>query len=250
MNPFGLENKTILVLGAGSGIGRATALQCAVLGANVILSGRKIENLNQTFSLLYNDGNKSHLVMPLDINHEEIWDSALADIPNIDGIALCAGVASMQPFNFIKKEDIQNIFQTNFYGQVLLVQYLLKKKKLNKSSSVVFVSSVDGNLKVHAGNSIYSATKSALVGMARNMAIDLVPKKIRVNCVLPGTTDTAMIRTDNVTEEELLQAASKTPFHRFAQPEEIANAIVFLLSDAASYISGTELVVDGAAHLL
>ena len=133
---------------------------------------------------------------------------------------------------------------------MILVNKLLKAKKLQKGSSAVFVSSIDGPKVVHAGNSVYSASKNALVGMARNMAIDLAGKRIRVNCVLPGTTDTEMIRTANVTEEMLLETAKTLPLKRFAMPNEIANAIVFLLSEAGSYITGTELVVDGGSSLV
>jgi NAD(P)-dependent dehydrogenase (short-subunit alcohol dehydrogenase family) len=127
---------------------------------------------------------------------------------------------------------------------------LLKAKKLNKGGSVVFVSSVDGPKIVHAGNSVYSGSKSALVGLARNMAIDLASKKIRVNCVLPGTTDTPMIHTGSATDEMLAENAKQFPLKRFAQPEEIANAIIFLLSDAASFVTGTELTVDGGYSIV
>ena len=241
-----VNGKVILVTGASSGIGQATARLCAEQGAKLILVGRDAERLQTTLSQLEGEG---HRILCLDLNMPDTW-SDMAELSIIDGVAACAGVASMQPFSFINHAEMQRVFQTNFFGQVELVQLLLKKKKLNKPASIVFVSSVDGMLKVHAGNSVYSASKSALIGMARNMAIDLAPKKIRVNCVLPGTTNTAMIRTNNVTEEQLQQTAAQTPFHRFAEPEEVGNAIVFLLSDAASYISGTELVVDGAAHLI
>ena len=145
---------------------------------------------------------------------------------------------------------MDKVMENNFFAPVMLVNTLLKAKKLQKESSVVFVSSIDGPKVVHAGNSVYSASKSALVGMARNMAVDLMGKKIRVNCVLPGTTDTEMIRTANVTEEMLQQTAKALPMKRFAMPHEIAGAIVFLLSDASSYITGTELVVDGGSSIV
>ena len=248
MSLFTLDNKTILVTGAGSGIGQATACLCAEMGASLILVGRDIERLSKTKSMLV--GKDKHIMVSLDINDSAAFSECMSDISVIDGVAACAGIASMQPFNFISQDDMQKVFQTNFFGQISLMQYLLKKKKLNKPASIVFVSSVDGNLKVHAGNSVYSASKSALVGMARSMAVELAAKKIRVNCVLPGTTDTPMIRTANVTEEELQNTALQTPFRRFAESREIAAAIAFLLTDAASYISGTELVVDGASHLV
>lgn len=228
MNPFSLEGKTILVTGASSGIGKATAELCREMGANVVAPGHAT----------------------LDLNAPDSWADALRDMPVLDGVALCAGVANMNPFTFVSEEEMQRIFQTNCFGPVMLVKTLIKLKKLQKNSSVVFVSSVDGPLMVHAGNSVYSGSKSALVGMARNMAIDLVAKKIRVNCVLPGTTDTPMIRTANATEEDLANTAMQTPMKRFAKPEEIAGGIVYLLSDAAGYVNGTELVIDGAAHLV
>ena len=94
----------------------------------------------------------------------------------LDGIASCAGIANMSPFAFISKDELDKVFGVNFFGPVLLVKTLLKKKKLNKGASVVFVSSIDGPKIVHPGNSVYSASKNALVGMARNMAIDLALK--------------------------------------------------------------------------
>lgn len=228
MNPFSLEGKSILVIGASSGIGKATADLCRAMGASVIAPGHSA----------------------LDLNEPKTWETAIQGMPSLDGIASCAGVANMNPFTFVSEEELHRVFQTNCFGPVMLVKTLIKKKKLAKGSSVVFVSSVDGPLMVHAGNSVYSGSKSALVGMARNMAVDLTGKKIRVNCVLPGTTDTRMIRIANATEEMLENTAKQTPMKRFAQPEEIAGGIVFLLSEAAGYVNGTELVIDGAAHLI
>ena len=92
---------------------------------------------------------------------------------------------------------------------------------------------------------MYSASKSALVGMSRNMAIDLAPKKIRVNCILPGTTDTPLIRTGNVTEESLAEVAKSFPLKRFVTAEDMAYGIIYLLSDASSFVTGTELIIDG-----
>ena len=131
-----------------------------------------------------------------------------------------------------------------------MTKNLLKAKKLNKGGSIVFVASVDGPKVVHAGNSVYSAGKSALVGMARNMAIDLAPKKIRVNCILPGTTDTPLIRTENVTEDSLAEVAKTFPLKRFGTPDDMAFGIIYMLSDASSFVTGTELVIDGGYTLL
>lgn len=246
-NPFSLEGKTVIVTGASSGIGRATAIVCAEMGAKVVALGRNEQRLAETMAQLQGEG---HIMSAFDLNDEKAMDAAIAALSLIDGVACCAGVANMTPFQFVAKEEMDRVFSANFFSPVMLVNKLLKAKKLQKGSSVVFVSSVDGPKVVHAGNSVYSASKSALVGMARNMAVDLVGKKIRVNSVLPGTTDTKMICTTNVTEEMLQQTAKALPMKRFAMPQEIANAIVFLLSEASSYITGAELVVDGGSSIV
>lgn len=246
-NPFNIEGKTIIVTGATSGIGRATAITCAQLGAKVVAVGRNLEQLDSLMQELEGNG---HLAINADLTDEAQVQALLESVPAVDGVACCAGVAEMKPFAFVTEEDVERVFKTNCFAPVMLVNKLLKAKKLNKGGSVVFVSSVDGPKIVHAGNSVYSGSKSALVGLARNMAIDLASKKIRVNCVLPGTTDTPMIRTENVTEEMLAETAKLFPLKRFAQPEEIANAIIFLLSDGASFITGTELTVDGGYSII
>ena len=247
INPFAIENKIILVTGATSGIGKATALLCSRMNARVIVIGRNKERLDNLMAELEGEG---HLAYNFDLTQPEAWSSMISEIPEIDGIANCVGIANMNPFQFVSKDEMQRVMEVNYYAPVMLVNQLLKAKKLKKGSSVVFISSVDGPKIVHAGNGVYSASKSALVGMARNMAIDLASKKIRVNCVLPGTTNTPMVRTGSATEEMLAETAKQLPMKRFAEPEEIANAIIFLLSNAASYITGTELIVDGGTTVI
>jgi NAD(P)-dependent dehydrogenase (short-subunit alcohol dehydrogenase family) len=251
-NPFAIESKTILVTGATSGIGRATAVECARMGARIIAVGRNQERLDTLQNELKNEclTNEGHLFFQCDLADEAQVQVLVETISRIDGVACCAGVANMNPFAFVSHEEMERVFQINCFAPVMLVNRLLKAKKIGKGSSVVFVSSVDGPKIVHAGNSVYSGSKSALVGMARNMAIDLAGKKIRVNCVLPGTTDTPMIHTGSATDESLAETAKSLPMQRFAQPKEIANAIIFLLSNAASYITGTEITVDGGNSII
>lgn len=246
-NPFSLAGKTLLITGAASGMGKATALACAKMGATIIAADFNEVGLSATMSELEGHG---HQMFTINLKDDSSWENLLNGDFVLDGIASCAGIANMNPFTFINKEEFDKVFGVNFFGPVLLVKSLLKKKKLSKGASVVFVSSIDGPKIVHPGNSVYSASKNALVGMARNMAIDLAPKKIRVNCVLPGTTDTPLIRTANVTEEELQENAKAFPLKRFGTPEEMAYAIIYLLSDASSFVTGTELVVDGGYSLL
>jgi len=246
-NPFTLEGKTILVTGAASGMGKATSIVCSQMGATVMAADFNAEGMIKTVSELYGVGHKS---FPINLADENSWRELIDNTPVLDGIANCAGIANMNPFAFINREEMNKVFDINFFGPVLSVKSLVKAKKLNKGGSVVFVSSVDGPRVVHAGNSVYSAGKSALVGMARNMAVDLAPKKIRVNCILPGTTDTPLIRTANVTEESLAEVAKTFPLKRFGTPEDMAYGIIYLLSNASSFVTGTELVIDGGYTLL
>ena len=246
-NPFSLEGKTLLVTGAASGMGKATAIACAKMGATIVAADFNANGMAETLSQLEGEG---HLSFVINLADESSWTDLITNTPVLDGIANCAGIANMNPFAFINRAEMDKVFNINFFGPVLLTKSLLKAKKLNKGGSVVFVSSVDGPRVVHVGNSVYSAGKSALVGMARNMAVDLASKKIRVNCILPGTTDTPLIRTANVTEESLAEVAKTFPLKRFGTPEDMANGIIYLLSDASSFVTGTELVIDGGYTLL
>lgn len=246
-NPFTLEGKTLLITGAASGMGKATAISCSRMGARIVAADFNVAGLVATMAELEGEG---HLSFQLNLADELSWNELMSADYVLDGVASCAGIANMNPFSFINRDEMDKVFGVNFFGPVMLVKNLLKKKKINKGASIVFVSSVDGPKVVHAGNSVYSASKSALVGMARNMAVDLSSKRIRVNCLLPGTTDTPLIRTSNITEEELAENMKAFPLKRFGTPEDMANAIIYLLSDASSFVTGTELVVDGGYSLL
>ena len=241
-NPFSIEGKTILVTGAASGMGKATAIACAKMGAKVVGADFNEEGLSKTLSELEGEDHQSFVI---NLAEESTWSDLIASAPVFDGIANCGGIANMNPFLFVNRDEFDKVFNINFFGPVLLTKSIIKAKKLSKGGSIVFVASQDGNLIVHAGNSVYSASKSALVGMSRNMAIDLAPKKIRVNCILPGTTDTPLIRTGNVTEESLAEVAKSFPLKRFGTAEDMAYGIIYLLSDASSFVTGTELVIDG-----
>lgn len=246
-NPFSLEGKTILVTGAASGMGKATAIACSKMGARIVGADFNEAGMMATFEEL--EG-KDHAKFVIDLSKEDTWNELINNTPVLDGIANCAGIANMNPFMFVDRQEFDKVFNINFFGPVLLNKKILKAKKLNKGGSIVFVASMDGARIVHAGNSVYSASKSALVGMSRNMAIDLAPKKIRVNCILPGTTDTPLIRTGNVTEESLAEVAKTFPLKRFGTAEDMAYGIIYLLSDASSFVTGTELTIDGGYTIL
>jgi NAD(P)-dependent dehydrogenase (short-subunit alcohol dehydrogenase family) len=245
-NPFTLEGKTILITGASSGIGKATAIECSKLGAKVIISGRNKDRLERTYKELEGE---NHIQVIADLSDESILDDIINELPKIDGIANVAGIVKTLPFQFVNRKEIDNIFDVNFYSPVILSQKLIKRKKLNKDSSIVFVSSIDGPVTAHIGNSIYSASKGAISAISRNMAVDLASKRIRVNSVLPGMTETPLIHGDGITQEQLDLDKKLYPLKRYGEPKEIAWAIIYFLSDASGWTTGSQLVVDGGFTL-
>lgn len=146
------------------------------------------------------------------------------------------------PFPFISKRDIEEIFDINFYAPTLLSKYLIKAKRMPKGASIVFLSSIDGPVTAHHANSIYAASKGAVSAMAKSMAMDLVSKKIRVNCVLPGMTETPLIHGEAFTEDDLEKDKSQYPLKRYGRPEEIAWAIIYFLSDASGFTTAPALL--------
>lgn len=245
-NPFSLEGKTILVTGASSGIGRATAIECSKLGAKVVVSGRNQERLEQTLTELQGEG---HISIAAEITDQSQIESLVAACPSLDGAAFCAGVANTTMFNFADKEKYQQVFDTNFFSPTELFRLLVKKKKLGKGSSVVFVVSIGGPRATTPGNGIYGTSKSALETMIHFAALELAPKKIRVNGVLPGMVETPIMHGGGISDEEYDLERQRYPLKRFGKPEEIAWAMAYFMSDASAYVTGSSLVMDGGAML-
>ena len=246
-NPYSLEGKTILVTGASSGIGKATAIECSKLGARVVITGRDEARLQQTLSSLEGEG---HVVITADLGEDDGIRFLVERVPVLNGIVHAAGISDTVLFQFLKKERLENIFNINFFAPVVLSQLLLKKKLLQKGGSIVFLSSIDGPVTAHIGNSMYSATKGALSAMMQNMSIELASKGIRVNAVLPGMTETPLIHNDDITQEQLNKDMELYPLKRYADPREIAWAIIYLLSVASTFTIGASLVVDGGFTIL
>lgn len=246
-NPFSLEGKTILVTGASSGIGRATAIECSRLGARVIIVGRNQQRLLDTFQQLETEGSLQYQV---ELTDQSAVQTFVEGLPCIDGLVNAAGIASTLLFQFAKPEKIRSMFDVNFFAPVELTRQLLKKKKINKGGSIVFLSSIDGTLNAHVGNSTYSAAKGALVSIARGMAVELAGKGIRVNCLMPGMTETPLIHGDSITQEQLDRDKALYPLGRYGKPEEMAYGAIYFLSDASSFTTGAGLVIDGGFTLI
>lgn len=245
-NPFSLEEKTILITGASSGIGRATAIECSRLGARVVITGRNQERLEQTIQQLDGDG---HSYFICDLNNEAEIDEMVASLPEVQGLVNNAGFTKILPLQFINKGEIDGVLQTNTIAPILLFQKLLKKKKLKKESSVVFTSSLAGIGACTVGNSMYVASKGAISAFVHCAALELAPKKIRVNAVCPGMVDTGILDFGVLSEEQIKKDQENYPLGRFGKPEEIAWAIVYLLSDASGWTTGDNLIIDGGMSL-
>lgn len=241
-NPFTLEGRTILITGASSGIGRTTAIECSRMGARLIITGRDCDRLNEVSHELEGNG---HQAIIADLTQEDQVESLLSQLPVINGVVLCAGQGTVVPFKMADRKKIDPIFEINYFAPVELMRQLIKKKKLANESSVVFVSSIGGVDSITIGNSIYGASKAALNSAMRFCALELAPKRIRVNSVCPGMVNTKLIKGGAVSEEQHQIDMQKYPLKRYGEPEDIAHGIVYLLSNASSWVTGHSLVIDG-----
>lgn len=248
-NPFSLKDKIILVTGASSGIGRAIAVECSRLGANVILTARNLERLKET--LLSMDNSQQHQMVIGDLSDEEDLLGLIQSVKQpLDGIVQCAGFTIPKPFQFVTEDNIDSIMKVNYKAPIILTQMLLKKKKINKGASIVFISSISGVWVSYVAGSLYSGSKGAINGLVKGMAIELASKSIRVNCVNPGMIETNILGGGEISNEQLQEDIKRYPLGRYGKPEEVAYAAVYLLSNASSWVTGSNLLIDGGYTLL
>lgn len=242
---FLLVGKTILVTGASSGIGRCVAVACAEAGATIVLSGRNQSRLQATKDALEGEG---HSILPADLTDSVQRQVLSEQVPLLDGVVHCAGIGSRVLGKMLEEDDVYNVMNANFDAPVLLQAELLRNKKINKNASIVIIASAAASMP-SVGNAIYSASKAALIAYAKCLALELAPRKIRVNCISPAMvwTDLALV---GATEEQLREAEQSYPLKRYAQPEDIAPMAVYLLSDEATWITGSNMELTGGAQML
>ena len=245
-NPFSLTGKTILVTGASSGIGRGIAVTCSKMGATIVLGGRNEARLNETLSEMEGDG---HVSAVADLTKKEELESMVDTLPKLDGIVHCAGIGQRILCKQLQETDVDNVIDLNFKAPVLLQTEILKKKKINKGASIVFIASIAAE-SPSVGNSIYSASKGAIISYANCLVVELAPRKIRVNCISPAMVWTDLILKDGISEEELKEDEQKYPLKRYGTPDDIANLTVYMLSDASSWMTGSNVRITGGAFKL
>ena len=243
-NPFSLEGKVILVTGAAGGIGRAVSVECALLGAKLILTDINEPGLAETMGLLEGEG---HRYLVANLTSQEALDGLVAELPQLDGFVSNAGVTKPTPVKFINKEDLERIMSINTFAPIYLTQRLLKKKKFNLNASLVFTVSVGGVYTTAPGNAMYGASKGALQVFVKNVALEGAPK-IRCNSVNPGMVNTNLAGR-SYSDEDRAKDMETYPLKRYGEPRDVALAIVYLLSDASSWVTGHSLIIDGGKTL-
>jgi len=248
-NPFTLKNKTILITGASSGIGKEIAIVLSNFGANIILLARNIQRLQETKESLNNPDN--HRIYSVDLLDLEKVDTVIINIKDhyntIDGIVNCAGISSTLALRSINKKKLHDHFDINVNAGILLTKQLLSKRYslLNEGSSIIFIASVMG-LVGEVGKTTYAMTKGALIAGVKSLSLELALKKIRVNAISPGVVISPMSSASfySKDKERLEKVKSLHPLG-LGEVDDIANACVYLLSDASKWVTGSNLIIDG-----
>ncbi|MBQ0269543.1 SDR family NAD(P)-dependent oxidoreductase [Providencia huaxiensis] len=246
-----LQNKKILITGASSGIGRAIAEYFSSQGAQLVITGRNELRLNETFQQLMGEGH--HQIIANITNPDNIQNllkSTVQLVGPLDGVVHCAGIQKTLPLQALKEEQFDEIFSTNVKSAQFITKELRRKGSYNEGCSLVYLSSVAGVCGEPAITT-YSASKSALMGLAKSAAIELARNKIRVNCIAPGHVQTEMSNNfaKQLTQQQLINIHEKHPLG-LGKAEDVAYAAAYLVSDLAKWVTGTTLFVDGgySAH--
>jgi NAD(P)-dependent dehydrogenase (short-subunit alcohol dehydrogenase family) len=244
--PFSLSGRTILVTGAGTGIGRATAVLLSTMGARLVLVARRREKLEETAALLEGTG---HAVEPFDLSQVQQIPQWMRDVSSASplwGVVHCAARLAIQPLQFLNLNVVEEIYRINVVAAFALAKGFRQRGVCGESGSIVLLSAVAA-LIGDPGNAAYSASKAALAGVTRTLAAELAPQKIRVNSVAPGWIPTEMSEAAArrwLTPDQLAAIQNRSLLGA-GTPEDVAGSIAFLLSDASRWITGTTLLVDG-----
>ena len=248
-NPYSLKGKIILVTGAAGGIGRVTAIECSRMGAGLVLTDINEEGLKETLASLDSDCGQEHSCYKANLTEEQEIENLVSFVPNLDGCVCNAGVMKLTLTQFITTEEIERVQRINLIAPMLLIKYLVKRKKVKRGTSIVFTASAGGVFRVSVGNGIYATTKCGIDAFMRTVALEFGPKGIRCNSVNPGMVETNLVNNGQFTDEQRQKELLNYPLRRYGTPQDIAHAIIYLLSDAASWVTGTALKIDGGMTL-
>lgn len=239
-NPFSLHGKTVLVTGASSGIGRAVAVECARAGACVVITGRDQQRLDETMGMLAAPAEGEHKAVVADLTDAGQLAQLAAAAGQLDGVVFAAGTHGTSPVRMFRQAHLESVMAANYIAPAMLTQKLLYQKQLRNGASLVYVSSIS----VHTGTvgvGPYCASKAALEGFMRALALEIAPRGMRANALAPGLVDTPLV---SWAEEWFAEQAKKYPLG-LGKPEDVAYGAVYLLADASRKVTGIHLHLDG-----
>ena len=241
-----LEKKNIIVTGASGGIGNAIIKKLTKAGANILASGTRIEKLEELKKNF-----ESLKILKFDISQsekiEEFIDNATNELGgSLDGIVNNAGITKDNLAIRMSLDEWQKVININLTSTFLMSKFAIKKMLKNKSGKIVNITSVVGHIG-NLGQANYTASKAGIVAMSKSLAIEYAKKNININCISPGFIQTAM--TDKIDDKFKEVIVSKIPSARLGEPDDIANAVLFLSSDESSYINGETLHVNGGMYM-
>jgi len=245
-NPFSLASHRILVTGSSSGLGKTIALTCARMGAEIICTGRDAQRLSQTLSELKAISPHAHQAIQADLTKASERDELVALIGaggTINGVVHSAGISRLSPVRMMTEQHLREVQSINVDAPMLLTQALLRRNLVAADGSMVFIASIAAHIGV-PGVAAYSGTKAALLAMVRCLAMEVIKRRIRANCLSPALVETPLLEATATMIGSLEQERGNYPLG-FGKPEDVANAVVFLLSNASRWITGTTLVMDG-----
>lgn len=244
-NPISLNNKKFLITGAASGIGKAISILLSKLGAELILIDINEKELNKTIELCETNVKKIILDLTDTENTQPKIEEIILEFGKINGLIHSAGVSYLSPLKFINKETTNKVFLLNTYAAIELSKIFVNNNLSEKESSIVFISSIYGNVGSIA-NTGYAMSKSALHGITKSLAIELASRKTRVNCIAPGFIETEMLKqmANNFGPDYYQNITNLHPLG-LGKAEDIANIVAFLLSDMSKWITGSIINIDG-----
>ncbi len=242
-DPFSLKGKSVLVTGASSGIGRAIAVKCSEMGAELSLVGRNQKKLEETYKAL---AKGDHKIFLTDLASERSINDLVPGLTSLDGIVHCAGIIKRIPLKLISNEKFDELLKINLVAPALLTKELYKANLIKDEASIVMISSIGSEI-ASIGNIMYMSSKGGMNSLMKGLALELAARKIRVNSIEPG-----MIKTDLsslLPDEELEKDRKNYPLGRYGRPEEVAYSVIYLLSDATKWMTGSIIRIDGGFSL-
>ena len=247
--PFSLQGKKILVTGASSGIGLNICKSVVASGGEVIGVARRTDRLSAMVKEL---SETRASFINADLSVDTGIEKIIAEIPEINGLVYAAGITKLSPLKFIKRQVLEEVMNVNYFSMVLLLAQITRHKKLkrNADSSIVLISSVAQQIGTKS-SLLYTGSKGAMSAASRVIANELSSQKIRVNTIEPGMVQTAMAsEMEDMLSSEAVEKDRKQYPLGYGTPEDVANAAIFLLSDASKWMTGQSLTLDGGRYKL